>query len=270
MDWSKTKSIFIFVFLILNIFLYSQYLDSYKEGQKLELLGDKNMEARLKDDNITYDTLPKHIETAPYLTAKVKGYTLDELPSGSNFSYKLITDHILMASAKVPIKLEEPTQSLELTQFVEKYVYKGSSFVLWDIDEEARVALFSQRFNKHTLYFNKNGYVKVHWNSDNEIYMYEQSMLENIEELEQEEEIVPPLEALQALYAKNLLNTDDYIEDMNLGYSTLVQFTQTQVFAPTWEVHIETASGEERRHFVNAVEGNVVDINNDAQQVLEE
>ena len=56
MDWNKTKSIFIGVFLILNIFLYSQYLKSYNESKQLsEGLGEKTkIEAGLKEENITY------------------------------------------------------------------------------------------------------------------------------------------------------------------------------------------------------------------------
>ena len=76
MDWSKTKSIFIGVFLILNVFLYTQYLNTYNEAQKLELLGTNNdIEARLKEENIKYGDLPESIDTAPYISAKVKKYS---------------------------------------------------------------------------------------------------------------------------------------------------------------------------------------------------
>ena len=43
MDWSKSKSIFIVVFLILNIFLYTQYVDVYTQSQKVEVLSKKTM-----------------------------------------------------------------------------------------------------------------------------------------------------------------------------------------------------------------------------------
>ena len=50
---------------------------------------------------------------------------------------------------------------------------------------------------------------------------------------------------------------------MKLGYSTLIQVTQTQVFAPTWEVRVQVADGKEEQYFVNAVEGKVIDIQKD-------
>ena len=57
---------------------------------------------------------------------------------------------------------------------------------------------------------------------------------------------------------------------MKLGYSTLFQFTQTQVFAPTWEVRVQTQEGTSEEFFVNAVEGKVVDMQLDVKAVEEE
>lgn len=48
MDWNRTKSIFIFVFLILNIFLYTLYVNRYNEAKDIEVPGEKTIEARLK------------------------------------------------------------------------------------------------------------------------------------------------------------------------------------------------------------------------------
>lgn len=272
MDWNKTKSIFILVFVVLNVFLYSQYVDTYTEGQRIEILSEQNIEAKLKEDNITYSNLPTSGEVIPYLSAKVKHYSLEELPFSTNFSYKLITETLLMATLKTPIKLTDPLQPAIITEFVHQYVHEGKSFILWEVDEETRTALFFQRENNQTLYFNKSGYVKVHWNANNEVFMYEQSILEKLEEIEQQEKFTQPLEVLQALYAKNLLKPKDHIKDMKLGYSTLVQLTETQLFAPTWEVNVETADKETARYFVNAVDGKVIEIDSDVdlQQVLEE
>ena len=36
-----------------------------------------------------------------------------------------------------------------------------------------------------------------------------------------------------------LLKPDSKVKAIELGYSTLVQLTETQVFAPTWHVHVQ-------------------------------
>ena len=270
MDWSKTKSIFIGVFLILNVFLYSQYLNTYNEAQKLELLGtNTDIEARLKEENITYATLAESIETAPYISAKVKKYSLDELPANSNQNYELIGDDKLLVTFKAPIKLVSTKQAAPLNDFLRKYVYEGQSFTLWAIDEEARTATFFQHFNDRALYYNENGKVKIYWNENGEVFKYEQSMLENIEEIKQNESILPPLQVLQTLYAKNLLKPDSHITTVKLGYSTLIPVTP-QVLTPTWKVRVQVADGEEEQYFVNAIEGKVIDIPQDIQEVEEE
>lgn len=271
MDWSKTKSIFIGVFLILNVFLYSQYVNTYSEAKNLELLGKSNdIEARLKEENITYAKLTESIETLPYISAKVKKYSLDELPTNSNQNYKLINDYKLVVTFKAPIKLISTKQEATLNDFLRQYIYEGQSFELWEIDEKARTATFFQRFNDRVLYYNENGEVKVYWNENGEVFKYEQSMLDNIEEIEQDEPILPPLQILQTLYAKNLLKPDSHITTVKLGYSTLIQETQTQVLTPTWKVRVQVADGKEEQYFVNAIEGKVIDIPQDIQDVEEE
>ena len=58
--------------------------------------------------------------------------------------------------------------------------------------------------------------------------------------------------------AKNLLKPNSQITSMKLGYSTLVQLTQKQVFAPTWEVRVKSPDGTEE-FFINAFEGKVIE-----------
>ena len=95
-------------------------------------------------------------------------------------------------------------------------------------------------------------------------------MLENHEKLEKRKNLMTPLQVLQILDSKNLLKPDSQILKLNLGYSTIVQLTETQVFAPTWEVRIRLEDKSEQVYFVNAVDGKVVDIQNDLTDIVEE
>lgn len=260
MDWNKTKSIFIVVFLILNVFLYSQYLGAYNEAQKVELLGEKKIESILKEENIQYSNLPSDINEAPYISAKVKQYTLDELPIKQNLKYTLVDASHLQAVITKPISMGTTVTTVMLNEFLNQFVFEGTQFKLWEIDEETQSATFFQQVNGHTLYYNMNGYVKIYWNTDNEIFMYEQAMLEKVEPLEQQENVIAPIKIIDELYSENLLKTGDEIVSMKLGYSSLVQLTQTQLFTPTWEVRVKTDE-EEQVFFVNAVEAKVIEFN---------
>ena len=53
MDWSKTKTIFIVVFLILNVFLVSTFISKVSESN-LDTLGQWTIDEQLKSENIKY------------------------------------------------------------------------------------------------------------------------------------------------------------------------------------------------------------------------
>ncbi len=269
MDWSKSKSIFIIVFLILNIFLYTQYINVYTQGQKVEILSEKTTEAKLRDDNISYIPLPDPVDNVSYLSGKMRNFKENELPSNDLVDIKIINDNIAMAMVKKRVALNESVNATNLKEFVKNYVHEGDKYVLWKIYDEQQYALYFQTINDRTLYYNSSGYVKVYWNDYNEIYAYEQTMLEKFEQLEKKASTIPPIQALQALYSRNLLKPDSRIIDMNLGYSTLVQLTQT-LFAPTWEVRVENADGQVEEHFVNAFDGKVLEIQKSSNTLEED
>ncbi|MCM3723631.1 two-component system regulatory protein YycI [Solibacillus isronensis] len=271
MDWSKTKTIFIWVFLVLNIFLYTQYLESYKEGEKIEVLGETvEIEARLKEDNITYIALPNNKESAAYYSGQIKNFSPSEVPYFPNQSAKIENNNKLIVTMDKPVKLQKSDTRDSYTEFVHNNVYEGNSYVLWNIDEEKREATFFQKVNDVTLYYNVRGYVKLYWDDDNRIVSYEQTMLEKHEKLDKQQNLLTARQVLQILYGKNLLKPNSQITEMNLGYSTIVQLTQTQVFAPTWEVRVKLADDTEEIHFVNAVQGRIVEIQNDLSEIVEQ
>ena len=260
MDWNKTKSIFIVVFLILNVFLYSQYLSSYNEAQKVEVLSEKKIDAMLEDDNIRYSHLPDNIESAPYISTKVRVFTSADTLTSNTQVGKIIDNKMLRVTFLKPIGLGNTITRENLNEFARMYIKNGGNYTLWEIDEEKRTALLFQKVNNQTFYYNLNGYVRINWNEKNEITEYEQTMLEKVEALEQQETILPPIKVLELLYTRNLLKPDSQVTSMKLGYSTFVQITETQVFTPTWEVRVKPDNGKEEVFFINAVAGKVIEI----------
>ena len=270
MDWSKSKSIFIVVFLILDVFLYSLYLNRHTEAQLVqrESLTEKTIEARLKDDNIKYGILPTNIEKAAYISGKVKNFEQENLKIESSNNV-LIDKNKLVVTLKNPIKIKDIDEASSYNDFLKLNVYEGSSYTLWQIDKENKKATFFQTVNTRTLYYILNGLVEVTWNDQNEIVEYEQTLLEDIVAYKDEKVLTTPLRAIQTLYNKGLLLPNSTITKVNLGYTTLVQFTQTQVFVPTWEIQVQTEKDGLKEFFVNAVQGGILDLTLDASKVEE-
>ena len=268
-DWSRTKSIFITVFLILNIALFLLYVNRYNDSRNVGVLGEKNIEARLKDDNITYVSLPNDIESAAYISGNVHNFTSDEFKGMEQQVNTFDGSKVRVVFSK-PIKLHDINKDESFTDFVQTNIKEGTNYTLWEVDHEERVAIFFQKTKDRILYYNKSGLLKVHWNANNEVTMYEQTMVDNIEEMEQLQSIVPPIQVIQALYGKGLLKPDSRIMQMNLGYSTLVYFTKTQVLVPTWEVRVKLSDGEIEEYFVTADEAKILEIQADKQEAEEE
>ena len=268
MDWSKSKSIFIVVFLILNVFLYSLYLNRHTEAQLVEVLGEKTIEAQLQDDHITYGVLPTNIEKAAYISATVKNFEEEQIVLQNVQKVIVENKNKLMVTLKEPVKISKLDQEESYRNFLQYQVYEGASYSLWKVDQENRKVTFFQQLNDRKIYYNINGVLTVYLNDKDEIISYEQTLLDNIEEYNKEKTLLPPIQVVQALYGKRLLKPESKITEMKLGYSTLIQL-KTQVFVPTWEVRVKTKDNVQEEYFVNAVEGKVIDFQVDTTRVEE-
>lgn len=268
-DWNKTKSIFIAVFLILDILLFSFYVNRYNDSRNVGVLGEKNIEARLKDDNITYGTLPNDIESAAYITGKVHNFTFDEF-KGTEQQVNTFDGSKVHVVLSKPVKLRDIEEEASFTEFVQMNIKDAAQYTLWEVDRDKRVAIFFQKTKDRILYYNKSAVLKVYWNANNEVIMYEQTMIDDIAEVGNQVSIVPPIQIIQALYGKGLLKQNSRIVQMKLGYSTLLYKTEVQVLVPTWEVRVKLPDGEIEEYFVTANEVKILEIQADKQEAEEE
>lgn len=271
MDWNKTKTIFIIVFSILNVFLYLLYLDRYNEAQEVEVLGETTIEERLQADNIRYESAPENTLKESYVSGNIHVYSPEELKTLDNQTFEIFDRTELVATFKKPVVLASLEDPATLKDFVNTHVFEGSSYDLYEVDAEAKKAVFFQTINNRQIFFNQNALLTIYWNEDNEVYRYEQTAFEELEDdFEQTENLLPDEKAVEVLYTRNLLKPNSTITKISLGYSTLVQLTETQVFAPTWRIRVELQDGSKEDYFVNAVEGKIIEFNKESEEKEEE
>jgi len=261
LDWNKTKTIFIIVFSILNVFLYSLYFIRYNEAQGIEYLGETSIEERLQADNIVYKGTPEKVVKDSYVSGNIRIFSPEELKPLDNQSFEVFDRTQLVSTFKEPIAIGNTESLASFTQFINTHVFEGASYELFNIDKDAKKAVFFQTINGRQIFFNQNARLTLYWNEDNEVYKYEQTALEELEDFEQTEILLPDERAVEVLYQRNLLKPNSTITSINLGYSTLVQLTEKQVFAPTWRVHVELHDGKNEDYFINAVEGKIIEFN---------
>lgn len=265
MDWNKTKSIFIIVFSILNVFLYSLYLDRYNESQTYDFLVDPTNEEKLSADNITYEGLPKNVEDQPYVTGEIKTFVASDVP-GVDLKESIQENNFLSVKFTEPLALSGKVSTETLEEFVGKTVYQGKNYTVWKIDEKEREAVFFQTINGKPLYYSDRGKLVLYWNEKSEITNYEQTIFGDVEMSEQKKELVPAIQAVHTLYQKRMLPTNTTIDSADIGYSEYVTVSEgTQMFVPTWRIKATLEDGTEKEFFVNAVKGDVLELKGNSQ-----
>jgi regulatory protein YycI of two-component signal transduction system YycFG len=268
LDWNKTKTIFIIVFSILNVFLYSLFLNKHTDAQNVQILGESSIEEALRLDNITYPELPVYKKESFFVSAKIVTFTPDQVDLLEN---QIVTESLegtlLESVLEAPFSIRNAKGDYSFPEFLLKYVLNGSDYVLWEVNEEERQALFFQKVNENPIYFNKNGMLTVHWDEDSKVTNYEQRMFGEFESFNPKKLLIP-IEAINALVTKGHLKPDSTVLGMALGYSTLVQL-KTQVFAPTWHVRVELRDGEIEDYFINAIDGKIIEFQRELIEPIE-
>ncbi|TQR20044.1 hypothetical protein FG384_09105 [Psychrobacillus vulpis] len=264
MDWNKTKTIFIIVFSILNVFLFSLYLNRYNDASKVQVPSDTPIEERLLLDNIKFPKLESLVQEASYVSGNVHLFSEEELNKLSNQTIEMKNGSELVSIFNKPLPI---TEENSLEKLVHDNVLKGDSYGLWKIDEENNSAILFQKVNSRLVYYNPNAMLIVHWNDEKEIIQYNQTILDNLEDYNESKNLLPYMQAIKVLYSRGLLKPDSTVKEIKLGYSTLAQVTETQVFAPTWHVLVELSDKTSEEYFVNAVEGRIIEIPKETEQL---
>lgn len=266
MDWNKTKTVFIVAFSILNIFLYSLYLDRYTEAQNVQTIGETSIGDELKMDNISYGELPAYDAEMSYVSADVSAFSKDELQKFKNQEFVISEETILYSKLTSTFNIKNSKGDYQFEEFLSSYVPYGKEYLLWEIVEENRSAVFFQKVDQYPVYFNDNAMLTVYWDKDGNITNYEQQRFGEFDSFNKKKDILSPLDVINTLYSRDYLKKDSKVTKVSLGYSTLITLTKTQVFAPTWRVRVELKDGGLEEHFVNAVEGKIVEFQSELNE----
>jgi regulatory protein YycI of two-component signal transduction system YycFG len=267
MEWSKTKTIFILAFLILDIFLAIEFFE-LRGKTDYAVIQKATTKDQLAAEGIVYGKLPEDIGQGFYITAKSKDFTLDEVSKIKNQTLVLTNSSIsgdsfrtLNMQLKEPFPLPDVNVESKVNQFLMENVISGELYHYWYTDEESKSIICIQQYKNQNIFQTKDdhiGMVIFFVNDDNEIFAYEQSLLNNIKEVEEKEAAVPALKAIEALYNKNYLKANSEIKLIEYGYYTHIPLSNQQILAPTWHIIVETDDKKREDYYVNALEGDVL------------
>ncbi len=259
MDWSRAKTIFILSFLVLDIFLILQIIDQ-KSASTYDYLSDVPVEEQMAADQITLPELPEGPEEEFYIEANVRDFSMENLANPAKNGQLSQESHELQITLDSPYELGENWHINDVDRFVKNFIDSGSEYRYWNYDKTNNTITYFQQYNGKLFYNNRDARIVLQLNEDHEIVSYSQTMLEDITEIKNQA-ILSALDAVLILYKNRLLERNDEVIDVELGYYTLVPLKSSQILAPTWRISI---AGKDD-FFINAVEGHII---NEETQIL--
>lgn len=254
MDWSKTKSVFILTFLILNIFLGYQLVEK-RDSSQLDVITELSIDEKLAAEEIKYEALPKEPKELSYISGKVKVFTEDDIKSLKDQDVNIETAGVLKGVFKEPIKLSL-TDQVKIQQFVKDHMLSGDSYTVWSVDEEAGVIVLVQQYKNYKVFGqspNISGVIYLYLDEDHEVESYEQTWIPEFKEHELEQ-LITPMETLENLFNNFHLKSGSHVSKMEIGYYPLVPYSESQLLAPAWHVVID----DKIDIYVNAIEGQIL------------
>ncbi|MCP3739922.1 two-component system regulatory protein YycI [Rossellomorea sp. BNER] len=268
MDWSKTKSIFIVVFLVLDIFLLSLFIQKLSDN-KLGLFVQTSTEKQLAADNIVYPQLPETTKEETRITAKPKAFTEEDLKTLKGQKAEMINNNTTIYSQlDKPYVLGEKFGKDEFNAFIKSFTFEGGEYEFWKYDEKNMKVIYHQSYKDRPLFMNFNGEITLNLNENKEIVSYKQTMLTSFDKIGDKELVLLPIKAIELLRDNKKILSDSEIIDYGLGYSTWIPLAESQVLSPTWHFVVEK-DGKKEDLFINAIEGKVIEMENQNTETLE-
>jgi regulatory protein YycI of two-component signal transduction system YycFG len=259
-DWSKTKTIFIMVFLILDIFLVFQFLNK-REDNQFDYLTETTLEENLKGDEIELPPLSKDKHKEKILFAKSKEFTKKDTENLKDQDVSIQQKSTLVGKFTNTTMISNDLKPNELDEFLKENIYHGDNYKFWSYDKKSNLVVYYQSFKNKLFYNNTKSKLTLTVNENREIVSYEQTYLEDVKPINKYQEIIPAIKAIESLYnAGDIPPKSSISEAPLLGYYNLLPPSSESasiLLTPAWRVVIDN----NKDLYVTAFDGEVIELN---------
>lgn len=252
MNWKRAITLFIIVFLLVNICLVFVYIDKINKSKVDDAENDNAV--NFEQENIK---LPKNIPTTDgiqmqLITARSKSFEeeANEEDATRNESGQILTKNI---EQSVNVRQDPIT---ELKPYIDDNVYKGTSYQYHETD--GNQIRYEQTYKGFPIMNNNRAELKFDI-EDDQAKSYTQSAMEDIRPSKgannQPKDVISARDAIEALYYNQYLQANDEVTSLRLGYYTVVKETNVQVLQANWEVKVKSGD-DTKTYYVEAVSSN--------------
>lgn len=256
MKWSQIKTLFIFSFLILDIYLLIQFIEKQGEAD-LGILErqESSIEEQLEADNISVPTLPEEQPKEPFISVRQKMFTEKDMELFDDTDVQkplLLNKTFIISRVKEQVQIEKGTSPDDIEEMIRQLIIYPDDYTYWDWNEDLNILIFFQNKNDRPVYFNRNGMILVFLDDKNEVAFYTQTMLGEEDARQDKKTLIEPFKAIETIYDAHELHPGDDVKKVEIGFHTRVPLENgVQVFVPTWKVTVN----DDKNYFVNAIEG---------------
>src|SRR5699024_7202351 len=259
MNWKRAKTLFILVFLLVNICLIVIYVDKVNKSHINDSEDENAVDFKQEEIKIP-DNLPT-----------VKGLKM-QLLTGRSYdftSYAKARSNIeskeagAMAEGEVndPVNLSND-QFTDLKSYVKGSVYKGEDYEMSQIEDDK--VTFEQTYQDYPIMNNSKARLQFDV-KDGEATSYKQTAMESIKPSEgannDKKQVNTARSAIEALYYNRYLKRNDEVTNARLGYYTVVKEPNVQVLEANWEIK-DKHKDKIKTYYVEAV--------SDSPKIIEE
>ncbi|WP_195258953.1 two-component system regulatory protein YycI [Bacillus paralicheniformis] len=260
MEWNRTKTIFIIVFLILDIFLAFQYFDKRSNNQ-FPILEKSTLQEDMKADHISYGNLSKETSKGSSISAQKRVFKQSEIKSLKGQKPKALMNTAkenalteIEMEFETPIALPKADMETKAREIVNEEIIDGNKYKLWKVNKSGKQIVFFQTYNGNYIFQDRQnddntemGEVVLYLNNKNEVVSYKQSMLQDIKEVKTES-LISAVGAVEALYYPDYLKKYSKIKSAELGYFTQYPLASAQIFVPVWRIEVERKTDDKTIH----------------------
>ncbi|MFC4736247.1 two-component system regulatory protein YycI [Bacillus daqingensis] len=262
MDWSRTKTIFIVTFMLLNIFLGYQLAEKQRHGDINEI-EQMTLDSQIEEQRITieFEETEEELTGAP-ITGVQRSFEDDITFLEQTLERQqidLIDSTTLYSELDSPYNFSPANLTASTEAFMQQYVFRGEEYQLAAYDEEEGLIGLYQTFEGSMIdqYERDSYHVVLELNDSGQIVSYTQRYLTIVEQ-GAEEELLTPMQVVERLINDPQvgIGTDSTISSATVGYYNLMEVDANfQIYAPVWRVIVD-----DEPFFVNALTGEVQNI----------
>lgn len=237
MDFKKIQIIFLAIFVIIDIFLFSLFhQNSNLQTENNNKGSDAEIIKELPNDQINVEPkLSTKNQTGYYLSA-VYDNTLQNAKSQLRNQKTTYANNTLRSTFKRPIGLYSGDYESILDKLMKKktFVAHGDEYEYSsDLSTKDNV-VYVQSTDEGNLYGPHHGQITFYINSDHLLVGYTQSYMNDVSILREKSDIISPAKALVWLYQYNEIPDNSKVKWVKLYYTQLLSIKNNVVLIPTW------------------------------------